>query len=57
MLPVGIFDGGRFFYLAVLGLTKSKEIAKKSFAIITYIFLALVAVIMVFWGIGFFKQN
>jgi membrane-associated protease RseP (regulator of RpoE activity) len=55
MLPVGIFDGGRFFYLAVLGLTKSREIAKKSFTIITYIFLALVAVIMIFWGIGFFK--
>ncbi len=55
MLPVGIFDGGRFFYLAVLGLTKNKEIAKKSFSIITYIFLILVAVIMVFWGIGFFK--
>jgi membrane-associated protease RseP (regulator of RpoE activity) len=55
MLPVGIFAGGRFFYLAVFALTKSKEIANKSFKVITYIFLALVAIIMIFWGIGFFK--
>lgn len=55
MLPVGIFDGGRFFYLAVLGLTKNKNIAKKAFAILTYLFIALVGVIMVFWGISFFR--
>lgn len=55
MLPVGIFDGGRFFYLAILSLTKNKEIARKTFALITYVFIALLAVIMVFWGIGFFK--
>jgi len=55
MLPVGIFDGGRFFYLAILGLTKSEKIARRAFAIMTYLFLALVGVIMVFWGIGIFK--
>jgi membrane-associated protease RseP (regulator of RpoE activity) len=55
MLPVGIFDGGRFFYLAILGLTKNEKIAKKAFQILTYIFIALVGIIMIFWGISFFK--
>ncbi len=55
MLPVGIFDGGRFFYLAMLGLTKNKNTAKKIFQIVTYIFLALLVVIMIFWGISLFR--
>ncbi|MEK6913340.1 MAG: site-2 protease family protein [Nanoarchaeota archaeon] len=55
MLPVGIFDGGRFFYLTVLAITKSKEIAKKAFGFLTYLFLLLVLVIMIFWAIGLFK--
>lgn len=54
MLPVGIFDGGRFFYLTVLGITKKESIAKKAFSIMTYIFLALLAVIMIFWAINMF---
>ncbi len=52
MLPAGIFDGGRFFYLAVLGVTKSKKIASNAFAIVTYLFLLLLAVIMIFWAIS-----
>jgi membrane-associated protease RseP (regulator of RpoE activity) len=55
MLPVGIFDGGRFFYLAILAITKSERKAKKAFAIMTYLFLFLLALIMVFWGINFFR--
>jgi membrane-associated protease RseP (regulator of RpoE activity) len=55
MLPVGIFDGGRFFYLMVLALTKKEKIAKKAFKFLTYLFLLLLAVIMVFWVISFFK--
>jgi membrane-associated protease RseP (regulator of RpoE activity) len=55
MLPVGIFDGGRFFFLAVLALTKSKEKAKKAFSIVTYLFLFLLFVIMIFWAINIFK--
>ncbi|MDD5012706.1 MAG: site-2 protease family protein [Candidatus Nanoarchaeia archaeon] len=55
MLPVGIFDGGRFFYLAILGLTKSEKIAKRLFTFLTYLFIALVVVMMVFWGLSFFK--
>ncbi len=55
MLPVGIFDGGRFFFLAMLALTKSREKAKKIFSIVTYLFLFLLAVIMVFWAMSFFR--
>ena len=34
MLPVGIFDGGRFFYITVLAMTKKEKVAKKSFKFI-----------------------
>ncbi len=49
MLPVGIFDGGRFFYLTMLGITKSKEKAEKTFKFVTWFFLFLLFVLMVFW--------
>ncbi len=49
MLPVGIFDGGRFFYLTVLAITKSKKKAEKSFKFVTKLFLFLLLVLMVFW--------
>jgi len=29
MLPMGIFDGGRFFYLTVLGITKNEKLSQK----------------------------
>lgn len=49
MLPVGIFDGGRFFYLTILAITKSESKAKKTFKFITYLFLFLVILLMAFW--------
>ena len=49
MLPIGIFDGGRFFFLTVAAITGSEKIAKKAFVYITYLFLLLLAVIMFFW--------
>ncbi len=55
MLPVGIFDGGRFFFLAILAITKSQEKAKKTFAFVTYLFLFLLFVIMAFWAFSFIK--
>jgi len=55
MLPVGIFDGGRFFFLMMLAFTKKKETAKKICSAVTYLFLFLLVVIMVFWGINFFR--
>ncbi len=54
MLPVGIFDGGRFFFLTALVLTKSERKAKKAFAFVTKLILFLVLLLMVFWFIGVF---
>ncbi len=49
MLPMGIFDGGRFFYLTVLAITKKEKVAMWSYRIMTYLFLAVLAVVMFFW--------
>ncbi len=49
MLPVGIFDGGRFFYLTILAITGKEKIAKKAFLFSTYFFLFVVLVLMFFW--------
>ena len=54
MLPMGIFDGGRFFYLTIFGLTKSEEKAKSLFSLMTYFILFLVFVLMIFWAVSFF---
>lgn len=54
MLPVGIFDGGRFFYLTILAITKSETKAKKVFSFVTYLFLFLLLVTMIFWAINLF---
>ena len=55
MLPVGIFDGGRFFYLTILGLTKSEKIAKRFFTISTKFFLFLLLVLVFLWAISFLR--
>jgi len=55
MLPVGLFDGGRFFYLTILAITKKEKIAKKTFSIVTYLFLFLVLLLMVFWVFSLIK--
>ena len=52
MLPMGIFDGGRFFYLTILKITKSEKVAKNSFRWLTYFLLALVVLIMAMWFEG-----
>lgn len=54
MLPFGFLDGGRFFYLTILGITKSKKIAEKSFNWITYFLFFLLILLMVKWVITFF---
>lgn len=53
MLPMGIFDGGRFFYLTIWGLTKSEEKAKKWFVGMTYFLLFLLMILMIFWAFSF----
>jgi len=54
MLPLSILDGGKFFYLAVLSLTKSEYAAKNAFKLITYLILLIFALMMFFWFVGVF---
>ncbi|MDO8622980.1 MAG: site-2 protease family protein [archaeon] len=49
MLPVGIFDGGRFFYLTMFGIFKNEKIASKIFHFVTYLFLFIILLLMVLW--------
>lgn len=55
MLPMGIFDGGRFFYLTILALTKSEKKARKFFNFSTWFLLFIILLLMAFWFISFFK--
>ncbi len=54
MIPMGLFDGGRFFYLTVLGLTGSKKIAETAFKISTWAILSIVFLLMFKWLLIFF---
>ncbi len=54
MLPMGIFDGGKFFYLTILAITRREEIAKKAYKFMTYFFLFILLVVMFFWVKAFF---
>jgi len=54
MLPVGIFDGGRFFYLTVWGLTGSEKIGKRAFSWATWIIILILIWLMVKWALAFF---
>jgi membrane-associated protease RseP (regulator of RpoE activity) len=53
MLPVGIFDGGRFFYLTVWGITNKEKWAKKAFSASTWLILAVFVWLMIRWVIAF----
>lgn len=54
MLPVGMLDGGRFFYLAILSITKSKETASKVYRGMGYVILVAFAIMMFYWFVGLF---
>jgi membrane-associated protease RseP (regulator of RpoE activity) len=49
MLPVGILDGGRFFFLTIWGITGSKKTGQKAFSFITWLILFLVILLMIKW--------
>jgi len=49
MIPMGLFDGGKFFYLTILSLTGSKRVAAAAFRISTWLILLLVALLMFKW--------
>lgn len=54
MLPVSILDGGRFFYLTILGITGKETWAKKAYAWITWFILLLLAIMMGKWFVNLF---
>ena len=53
MLPLALFDGGRFFYLTVFAIIKREKVAKYAFTFATYLILLIFVLLMVFWGLAF----
>jgi len=49
MLPLGILDGGRFFYLFVFSITKSEKFSKIAFKIISTLILLVFLFLTLFW--------
>lgn len=49
MLPFAILDGGRFFYLTVLGITKNEKIARFSYKWIGMLILFIFLLMMFVW--------
>src|SRR3989344_5329747 len=54
MLPIGIFDGGRFFMLSVWGITGKKKFAESAFKWVTIFFLILLVIWMIKWASSYF---
>jgi membrane-associated protease RseP (regulator of RpoE activity) len=54
MLPVGIFDGGRFFYLTIWGLTGSENAGKKAFSWATKLILLALLWVTIVWVFSLF---
>jgi membrane-associated protease RseP (regulator of RpoE activity) len=54
MLPVSILDGGRFFYLTILGLTASAKWAKRIYNLMGWFILLLLAIMMGRWFVNLF---
>lgn len=52
MLPVSILDGGRFFYLTILGITGSQKIAKKAYGLMGWLILLGLALMMGKWFVN-----
>jgi membrane-associated protease RseP (regulator of RpoE activity) len=52
MLPLGFLDGGRFFYLTILSVTKSKKISEYSFRYISYAIGLVFLLMLFFWFIA-----
>ncbi len=54
MLPLGIFDGGRVFFVTLLGIFKSEKAAKRGYKIATNILLLIFLLLMVVWFVAMF---
>lgn len=49
MLPVGIFDGGRFFFLTILAFTKKEKRAVKILKVMAYLIGLIFLLVIVLW--------
>ena len=54
MLPLGILDGGRFFYLTIWGITGKEIWGKRAYKAITWFILLILVLMMSRWVWGFF---
>ncbi len=54
MLPFGIFDGGRVFYLTALAVFGTETRAQKAYKIATMFILGLLVLSMIFWFTSMF---
>ncbi|MEX0920136.1 MAG: site-2 protease family protein [Candidatus Pacearchaeota archaeon] len=54
MLPLGILDGGRFFYLTVWGITGSEKVGRNAFSLATWAIAMVFILMMVVWLFAFF---
>ncbi len=52
MIPLGILDGGRFFYLAMFGLSHSKKFAERTYRMMSYLIIFMFVAMMVLWVIA-----
>lgn len=53
MLPLGVADGGRVFYLTMLAIFRSEKIAKYLYRFMTYLILLSFLAVTVFWFMNF----
>jgi len=51
MMPLGMLDGGRFFMLAIWGITGSEKFAKKAYKVAGWAILFVFVLLMFFWFI------
>lgn len=54
LLPIGIVDGGRMFYIALLGIFKNESAAKKIFAFVSIVLLLLLLFFLIPALFGYF---
>ena len=55
MVPSSVLDGGRFFYITMLSITKSEKFAGYSYKIVSSLILAILLFITIIWGFHFFS--
>ncbi len=51
MLPLGIFDGGRVFYLTALAITKSSKGARRLFKYVTILMILFFIILSLLWWV------